>query len=799
MAPVTEAVLSPESARALELPALLALVAELAATDAGKERVLRLSPAARADALEARRRRYEEAASLLEAGQLVPAFEEPLAPLLTLLGEARFAVGGADLLRLASLLRATRQAAGRIGAAVADHPALAALAAELPDLAALERRIGATLDRRGEVRDEASPELTRLRREVRRIRAGIYEELGGLVARHREHLAEETIPLRGGRLMLVLRAGAHGRVGGLTHGRSATGKSFYFEPLEVVESNNRLQRAIEDEDAERGRLLAELVGAARESLPAIERHLEFLAELDLVQASHRFARAAEARAPEPAARHALRLAAARHPLLDPRLAELRGRALGQRGHAGAIVPLEVELARDRRALVVTGPNAGGKTVALKTVGLLAAAAQCGLPIPAAAGSRLPVFRRIVATVGDEQDLLADRSTFSGRLLRLQEAWLAAGPDALVLLDELGSGTDPEEGAALAVALLEGLLAKEALALVTTHLTQLAAAAMERAGAACAAMEFDPATGEPTFRLVAGPPGSSEALSLGRRLGLPPQWLDRAEALLGREHRDLRQLLAEVQAIRGELLGARTEAERAARALAEERERLETERDALEAERREVGRRTKRELETFRREVREKLGAEVERLRDAWRAGRRRGLAEEATGRLLAAAPALDEVPGEPVGPLRVGGAVRHRMLGWEGTLERLGPDRAEVAVRGKRVRSSPADLVSLGGEAAAATRETPWPAAADEGTAVPAELNLIGRRVEPALEELDRYLDRALLASHREVRVIHGHGSGRLREAVRSHLRRHPAVSAQRPGTRDEGGNGATVVTLKGS
>lgn len=801
-------ILSEATARALELPSLLAVVAQLAASDLGRQRVLSLSPFEDEEALRERRRRFEEGARLAGAGTLVPDFDQPLEDLLERLVTGRPPVEGTDLVRLADLGKATRAATARIREAVPPCPALAARTRELPDLEPLVRKIDRTLDRRGEVREDASPRLAALRRQIRRVRDQIYRDLGEFVSSHKEELSEETIPLRGGRLVLMLQSGAKGRSPGLVHGRSGTGRSFYFEPLEVVETNNSLQQSVEDEEDERRRILLELLNDARAALPALREHAELLGELDLLQAAARFAGLCDAHLPEIGPRHELRLGAARHPLLDAGLRELRAEALGQPGHGGAVVPLDVELRTDRRILVVTGPNAGGKTVALKTVGLLSAMALCGLPIPAAAGSRIPFFSRLVATVGDEQDLLADRSTFSGRLLRLKEAWEWAGPDSLILLDELGSGTDPDEGTALSVALLESLLEKSSLGVITTHLAQLAAAALELPGASCAAMEFSPETGRPTFHLQPGPPGGSEALALARRLGLPAEWLDRAEARLGSEHRELRRLLAEVEKVRREVVETRERLETEAADAEKLRRRLDEERRALEEERRSVGQRYRVELEAFRRETSERLRAEMERLRERFEQGRRKGLVADSVEALFADAPELGEPEPAATGPLVVGGPVRHLGFGWQGVLEKLEDGRAEILVRGKRLRCradelAPAGADGSGGEARERPSRRPAEEAAsrsgrdlDDSVAVPPELHLIGMRVEPALEILDGYLDRALLASRKEVRVVHGHGSGRLRDAVRQHLRGHRAVSGIRPGAPNEGGNGATVVVL---
>ncbi|MEO8503290.1 MAG: Smr/MutS family protein [Acidobacteriota bacterium] len=789
--------------KALEVPSVLALLGGLAATDLGRQRLLALSPILEAATLDQERGRFLEMQRLMLDGAAVQSSEDSLQALLDRLDTGRPPVTGGDLVRLAALLRATHEASERIASADPPLPLLASRAGGVPPLRHLEARIERTLDRRGEVREDATPTLVALRKAIRGVRDRLYKQLQSSLGEMRDLLSEDTIPLRNNRLVLMLQSGARGQARGLVHGRSATGKSYYFEPLDAVEPNNQLQQAMEDEEAERRRILAELLEAVREELEAIGQHGDFLGTLDLLQAKCRFAEKSGGRLAEIANPGELRLIGARHPLLDPRLAALRTQVLGQAGHTGDVVALDVELGGDSRVLVVTGPNAGGKTVALKTVGLLALAHQCALPLPVDAGTRLPRLAHVVATVGDEQDMLTDRSTFSGRLLRLREAWDVASPRTLVLLDELGSGTDPEEGAALSTALLEGLLATQCLGVITTHLTRVAAAALDLGGAACAAMEFAPATGRPTFHLVKGPPGGSEALALARRLGLPGAWLDRAEALLGPEHRDLRGLLAEVERAREEMTEARLQLETETGDLAKVRGRLERERAALEAERSTTASRLKAELERFRRETQQRLRGEVERMQAALGDGRRRNLAGEATARLFADAPRVEVEAEATDGPLVVGAEVRHRSMGWRGVLEKLEGGRAEIRVQGKRLVVAEGELLTASApEAKVRTkaRAEPSRGANDlaEAASAPSEINLIGARVEAALEALEAYLDRAVLAEHREVRVIHGHGSGRLREAVRQHLRRHRGVIDLRPGAENEGGNGATVVTLRG-
>ncbi len=802
---------SAATSEALEFPALLALVAHQAASDLGRERLLGLRPFRDQTLFELHRIRYEETRRLLAERPLVPLCDRPFGPLLAALDEGGRELDGRELVAVGDLLRISAEVAERVTTADPPCEELTALVEEAPPLVELRRALTKTFDARGEIRADASPRLTELRSRIRGARNRIYDELNSLVETEREHFSEETIPLRGGRLVVMLQAGARGKVPGLVHGRSGTGRSFYFEPLAAVELNNQLQQATEEEEAEKRRILVEMIATLRRELPAIQTHAELVAELDRLQASVRFAQKSHGRLAELGQRHQFTLVRGRHPLLDPELGELRRTALGQEGHRDPIVPLDLELAAERRALVVTGPNAGGKTVALKTVGLLALAHQCGLPIPVAKGSRLPFLRAIVATVGDDQDLLADRSTFSGRLLRLREAWQAAGVDSLILLDELGSGTDPEEGAALATALVEALVERGSLSLVTTHLSQLAAAAMETEGALCAAMQFDTDTGRPTYRLLPGPPGGSEALALARRLGLPPAWLDRAEELLGSEHRELRRLLAEVDRTRRELAATHERLEIELGDTKRLRERLAAEAAALDAERKRVGKTLRQQLDEFKSDTLKRLRDEVERLRRELEDGRRKGLASAAVDRLFAHAPELEPPADEDEeGEVAVGRPVRHRSLGWRGVLEKLERGRAKVRVEGKVLRCREQDLAPASEPAAepsqrlhgarqaaarqaAARRAAPEPSADD----APLELNLIGERVAPALDTLDRFLDRALLASYPRVRIIHGHGSGRLRAAVREHLRAHPAVTAQQPGGAAEGGDGATMVTLR--
>jgi DNA mismatch repair protein MutS2 len=811
-AAAVDSIVDADSWRALEVDRVLGVIARCASSDLGAELVRRRRPLAEPEALAAAQTLQREADHFLARGEpLAPALGEPAADLLAAL-RSNPAFDSLWLIRLAAALDSACAALAGVHAVAGELPELATFAegveretvSELRELAAQVRR---TLDPRGEIRPDASPRLARLRARSRQLRDDLYGSFERYVESHRDVLGDETISQREGRLAVLLPAGHRGRLDGMVHARSATGRSYYFEPLELVAQNNDLQGTLADEEAERRRLLAELEKRVREHAPAILDVFAVYARLDALQAAHRFSVAIGGALPE-IVDGPPRLLQARHPLLDPAVAALREAELGVAGNRRPVVPIDLDFGDDR-VLVVTGPNAGGKTVTLKTLGLLCVLAQCGLPVPAAPGTRLPRLERLVAVVGDDQSMLADRSTFSAHLQRWRFAWEVAAPGSLVLIDEFGSGTDPREGAALALALLESMTERGGLALFTTHLIEVAAAAYRLNGARCLAMEFDPESARPTFRPRSGPPGGSEALALARRLGLPAAWLDRAEALIGTEQRDLRHLLEEAEELRGaleveraRLEGLRADQEALNRRLAEELAEQEKERKTLR-------RSLESELVTFRRQVRERLDLETRRLRALGReeagpksTGSARRDAEKAEARILAGAPRAPEpiVLRDGLGAIEVGDEVRHATLGWSGRVERIDGDRAVVAVRGKRVRCGRGELAAVAsrtraGSAAALRSES---VATPEALHVPLELHLIGQRVAPALELLDDYLDRALRSNAGQVRVVHGHGSGALRRAVREHLAGHPAVAAFEAASPEQGGDGATQVTLAG-
>ncbi len=678
------------------------------------------------------------------------------------------------------------------------YPALCEFVDALADVPSLRVELARSIGPRGEILDTASPELGRIRQQLKEAHERLLERLRRFLAEHQEALQESYYTVREGRYVVPVRADRRASVPGIVHDVSGSGQTVFIEPLEIFELNNRWRELQAAEAHEVERILRHLTSLVVEHAAALARTVEAGAALDLALAKARFAFALRATEPEiveasvpshPGGhpRKRILLRRARHPLLDPATA----------------VPIDIELGERFRILVITGPNTGGKTVALKTVGLLVLMAQAGLFIPAAEGSALSVFPAIFVDIGDEQSIEQNLSTFSSHLRRIVATLEHADADSLVLLDELAAGTDPQEGSALARAILEQLLERGVLGVVTTHYPELKAFASSTTGLENASVEFDPVTLRPTYRLVVGLPGRSHALEIARRLGLAEAVVARAAEILGGGAVQLDKWIAELQR---RLVEAERRAEEAARAKAEaELLRAEAERLLAEArrERDEARAQAVAELEAELRRAREL----VRKLERALQAGSYpsptvvqsslRAL-EEARRRVQRTL-ATKRTEAEE---LSVGSKVEVPLLGLEGEVVAVFPEQAEVEVQvgNFRVRQ-PLDAVrrlsahaSTGRPKRAEVALAPVKHIAD----VEPELHLRGLRVDEALTQLDRYLDRAALAGLAWVRIVHGKGTGALRQAVHDFLRDHPLVERWELAGPAEGGHGVTVVYLRG-
>ena len=762
----------------LELPAVRRLLAERTAFAPGRELAETLFPTT--DLREAERLQ-EETAAARDLLRKSPSsglrgardIRDPL---------RRARLGGAldpvQLIAIADTIRA----AEHLFADVRPYPPLAARArfARPPtDVAvAIENAIGGT----GEVLDRASSRLGSLRANLRAAQARLQQRLDGLVRSPDllRLLQDPIVTQRGGRYVVPVKAEHRAAVKGIVHDQSASGQTVFIEPLEIMEANNALREAELAERLEVERILDELSRRIEKTSEDLDAMTTALAALDLIMAKALYADSLQAIRPELNAEGVLDLVDARHPLLVEQ---------------GSVVGVDVRLGGEFRVLVVTGPNTGGKTVTLKTIGLLTAMAACGLAIPADRG-RVPVVRRIFADIGDEQSIAQSLSTFSSHLRNVVATLAEAERGDLALLDEVGAGTDPDEGAALAMAVLETLLERGVLVAATTHYPELKAFALNTLGVRNASMEFDSNTLRPTFRLRLGLPGASNAFAIAERLGLDRGVLARADTHLSELHRTLERTLVEAERQRTELSSALEEARISAAdgASATVEARRDADRARDEAQR--ALRRARAEADELLLQARRAL-RQAEEARD--RAAKRNlvddalaALAEAETSRAAASTPAAAPVAI----PIAVGSPVHVEGVAEPGTLLAI-DDRgmADVAAGALRLRV-PATQLRPAAEAAEAPIRSDRPVIRGSASSVPLQLDIRGARAEEALEVLDRYLNDAAVAGIGRLRVIHGKGTGALRTAIRAALTGHPLVRAHEPAGPSEGGDGATIVTL---
>lgn len=690
-----------------------------------------------------------------------------------------------ELLEIRDTVAAARRLERAIGRERTRWPGLGALVERLEPCYAVFDAIQNAIDESGEVQDRASPALRRIRSELRIAHDRLRRQVEGILAgAARELLQEALVTQRNGRYVIPVKSEFRGRLPGVIHDMSDSGATVFVEPLATIESGNHLRQLELEEEKEVDRILRELAGFVAAESEALEDTIAALAELDLAFAAAELGAAWRAVTPEivEGAAPILDLPRARHPLIDPE----------------RVVPIDLAIGADYRILVITGPNTGGKTVALKTAGLLALMAQAGLQIPAAEGARLGIWDGVFADIGDEQSIEQSLSTFSGHLTNIVAILAEATPHSLVLLDELGAGTDPVEGAALAGALLEHLRARGITTLASTHYSELKAYAYGTPGVANASVEFDLETLRPTYELTIGLPGRSNALAIAERLGLPGAIIEAARAGLPVTDVAMEDMLAEIKSARDR---SRADAALAAEARGDAEDwarRLERAHADLEGERAEIlntaRAQAKGELEVAREAV-EKL------LRRAEREDRAAAGLAEAAATLGEMAEILDtEIPrpSPQLAPAREtllpGSRVRVRSFDQTGDLLRVTGDSAEVQLGRMRMAVPLADLELIAGPA----REEPPEAAPrllrSAGAAPGIELDLRGQRVEEGLERLDAYLYEAHLAGLPWVRIIHGHGTGAMKAAVRDALAHYPFITRQRRGERGEGGDGATVA-----
>jgi DNA mismatch repair protein MutS2 len=758
----------------LEFPGLMRVVKQFAVSALGRRFLTRLKPSAEFAHIRAKFQEIKELIDLRDREGPLPLTDFPdLAPWL---GKA--AVPGSLLTPEAlndilAVLRLTRAVHHYLIQGGDRAPHLAGHAARFSELASLRQAIIDSISPHHFILDQASPELARIRRDL----AGTREYLNRYIRQtffaptYQNVIQDAVISQRHGRYVIPIKADHKGVIPGIIHDTSQTRATLYLEPLAVVEMNNSLNLLGNQEKREEEAALRRLTDLVRHGLPELKENLSALAELDAIAAKMAYAERFQAREPILKSTGGVDLRQARHPLLQARRQD--------HPQTPPVVPIDLKLTEEARFLIISGANAGGKTVALKTLGLLALMVQSGIPIPVAEGSEFAPFARVFADIGDPQDLERNLSTFSAHLKRALDI-LAGLPDrALVLLDELGTATDPTEGGALALALLRAFYQRGAYGAVTTHIPLIKGFAAREPGFANASVVFDDETRRPTYRLAYGVVGASNALAIARELGLSPEMLAEAESYLDAEELKAYRLLAEVEAAQeqvarreAELQEHRREVERQAREVAALRREVHEEREKLLGEALKQAQASIRQAEGDFKGILEKL----RRREESW--GKlRKDLSERARELVKNLEPGAPPPVGEtPV--FAPGQQVFLPALGLTGEVLTAPPRDGKLSVRVRKVKLkvSPEEVTPMAGSAKKTVTERPpgfYPAPEHLPT-----LNVVGLRVDEALPLVDRLLDQAILQGAERVDIIHGVGTGRLKQAVRDHLKHHTGVKA---------------------
>ena len=783
---------SPNALHVLEFDRVLTLVAMEAKSLPGKEAVSRRRPLGSLEACESAQANLGEMVRYFHAEGLLPlAGLDDLAPLFDRESVLELEESW-HVVRAVRATQAMREAVIRVD----GYQRLAAIGETIPDLGELLTKTNKYFTREGKLREEASAELRAIRSKIHAKRAAIQKSLSDVMNRNADAMQEPLIVMRGDRYCIPVRSDHRNAVPGILHERSGSGASFFIEPMAAIELNNDLADLLIQEREEIARITRFVSQTLFEKRDEILGSIEVAGELDALQACAVFHDTIRGTRPSFSSDRELRIIDGRHPLLDERLAPLRQEAFGEEPSSRSVVPLTIELNGEQSAFVVSGPNAGGKTVALKTAGLLVAMGMSGLPVPAAEGTLLPNVDALHVLIGDEQNVLEHLSTFSAYLTRLKVILNRATAKSLVLLDELGSGTDPEEGAALAAAVIEHLLRVGSLVIVTTHLSALKSFAVNDSHIVNASMEFDSATGRATYRMITGIPGRSRAIEVAQMIGLPSPIIDSARERLGERYGETDHLLATLQQKMSEIVAQQDEVVSLRKELEASRRAMDEKTAALEKERAKLGASYREELERLRDDVSRQLTNEIKNLRDADRAARANVNAAEVLRTVTKPVEKAMEFIPVAQRDIRVGEKAEHRKFKVTGEVVSVDGKKVVLNVSGRKMTVDLQDLVPKGPASAAAQTRQRAASSSSDVAVVSAELNLIGQRVDDALEESDKFLDRALLEGKAAVRIIHGFGTGTLRKAIREHLRKHPAVRSWRPGGDNEGGDGATIAVL---
>ncbi len=763
-------VANPRTLRDLELDKVLGQIAHMAASSLGAEAVRALQPSPDRESVSRELATVQEMMSTVQDG-FSPGSVHDLRPM-TQEAHERGSLDPEQWLDIAESL----EAAVRVRDALSgeDTPLLGALTRDLSDQEELVTKVRRTIDQRGHIRESASPKLRQLHNQRRQLTGDIQAALRSFMDQHRDWLQEQVITQRGGRFVVPLKSGAaaQGRV--VVHDSSASGQTVFAEPASAVQSNNRLREIGDEIWREELRILAELTDKYLHQEIRIRNDMQILARVDSLYARVRYAHSADAEVPKLTDTGEVELREARHPLLGDRA-----------------VPISLRFGGQRRLALITGPNTGGKTVSLKTIGLFTLMAQCGIPVPASPRTTLSVFPKVRSDIGEEQSIEQNLSTFSSHMKNIIDLLGETDESTLVLLDELGAGTDPQEGAALGLAILEKLLEVGCPAAVATHLTPLKHYAISHPGIVSCSMEFDLKTLSPTYRVLEGVPGRSCALIIAQRLGLPEELVDKAKGRLSTDEVEADSVIEELQRERSAARLARADLESQKERLAKLRAEYERRLEELKERKTQSLGQELAALESRIAEARRQLGDLIAEARSSESAEQRRS----ALRRLEELDRALPDMPSSKPRshrPVQAGETVRIRSTGALGLVREATGQRVEVEVKGRRVELPPDDVEPTEAPPPAQPIRPQYSGRADAQM----ELSVRGMTVAEAQRAVQEWLDRLLVAGIHSGRLVHGKGTGALRQGLHHYLRRMPHVERFYYAPPSEGGEGVTIVEL---
>jgi DNA mismatch repair protein MutS2 len=780
--------------RVLEYDKVLALLTEHATSRAGKLRCTTLRPVAEVEEVRlALQETSEAAAVLLHVGNA------PFGPIYEVAEAVKLAqIGGCltpkQLIEIGDGLRTARIMKKYLlqqAESEQRYPKLFALAVQLTSVQALEKSIGDCIVNENEIADHASPELHKIRRSIEQKNGAIRQKLESLITsqQNQKYLQESLITIRQDRFVIPVKSEYKQQIKGIVHDQSSKGSTFYIEPLAVVELNNQLRTLKIDEQKEIERILRVLTGQVAESGIVIAQNVEILVQLDFVFAKAKLAERLRAVEPDIADDGIFKLKRARHPLIDSK----------------AVVANTIWLGEHFTTLLITGPNTGGKTVTLKTVGLLTLMAQSGLHIPVDYGSKVAIFDQVFADIGDEQSIEQSLSTFSSHMTNIVSILAEVTPKSLVLFDELGAGTDPTEGAALAMAILDQLKKWQVRTMATTHYAELKAYAINTPGIENASVEFDVATLSPTYKLLIGIPGKSNAFEISKKLGLSEALIEHAKTYVHQDNIEFEDVIAKIEESRkiaeaeqDEAIRLRLDVEKIKKNLTDKETKMIEQRDKLLNSAKEEARHL---LKNAKEEVDETMRA----LRDAERAVDKRGL-EAARKRLNEKMDSLVEQTIDPdietdMAPtsVQVGDLVRVLSINQDGTVLTLPNEKGELSVQVGLMKMN----VNLKGLLSISKKRQDQKVYQNvrkktaASASITTEIDVRGENIEDAIVIIDQYIDQAVLANLQQVRIIHGKGTGALRKGLHEHFKRHRQVKQFEYAAYNEGGNGATVLIFK--